>query len=45
MGVLVECGFISKTNHRSQLMQPSYQQAIAKLLTESVCEYLEVLSI
>ena len=45
MGVLVECGFLSNTNDRSQLMQPSYQQAIAKLLTESVCEYLEVLSI
>lgn len=44
-GILVECGFLSNDKDRSNLSNASYQQEIAKLLCEGVCEYLEVLTI
>ena len=43
-GILVECGFLSNDNDRNQLNTDAYQQKIAKLLSDGVCEYLEVLS-
>lgn len=43
-GVLVECGFLSNDKDRSNLIDTSYQQKIAELLCEGVCEYLEVLT-
>lgn len=45
MGVLVECGFLSNANDRAQLSDAAYQKKIAQLLSDSVCEYLEVLVI
>lgn len=44
-GILVECGFLSNAQDRSQLSDAAYQQKIAKLLSDGVCEYLEVLSL
>lgn len=44
IGILVECGFLSNDRDRTQLSEASYQKEIAKLLSEGVCEYLEVLS-
>lgn len=44
-GILVECGFLSNAADREHLTDASYQQEIAKLLSEGVCEYLEVLSL
>jgi len=44
-GVLVECGFLSNEADRNLLMQETYQQKLAEELTNSVMEYLEVLSI
>lgn len=44
-GILVECGFLSNAADREHLTDASYQQEIAKLLRDGVCEYLEVLSL
>ncbi len=44
-GVLVECGFLSNENDRLNLTKDAYQQELAKVLSESVAEYLNVLSL
>lgn len=42
-GVLVECGFISNAEERAKLASDEYQEQIAIVLYESVCNYLDVL--
>lgn len=43
VGALVECGFISNGEDRSNLIQESYQKKVAETLYESVLEYLDFL--
>lgn len=41
-GVLIECGFLSNYRDREDLQVPSYQEALARSITESVITYFEV---
>lgn len=43
-GVLIECGFLSNSEDRAKLNDPSYQETLAKGLTNSVLEFLNVLN-
>lgn len=38
-GVLIECGFLSNPNERYLLQKDSYQQKLAKIITDSVVSY------
>ena len=38
-GVLVEVGYISNPNDRYLLMQETYQEKVAKILTNSIISY------
>lgn len=40
-GVLVECGFLSNTEERKQLITPSYQKKMAKYLYLGIYHYLQ----
>lgn len=39
LGVLIECGFISNANERGQLKNKSYQQKLAKCISDGIEEY------
>ena len=44
LGVLIECGFLSNSNERYLLRQKTYQQKIAKSVSNSVIEYFYIVS-
>lgn len=44
LGVLIECGFLSNSNERYLLRQKTYQQKIAKSISNSVIEYFYTVS-
>lgn len=44
IGALVECGFLSNPEDRSNLIEDSYQQKVAQTLYDSILEYFNFLS-
>ena len=40
-GVMVECGFLSNTEERNQLITDAYQEKIASLIKDGILAYLE----
>lgn len=45
IGVLVECGFISNSKERANLIEPTYQQKLAKAIYDGMVSYFEKIKI
>lgn len=43
-GVLIECGYLSNSSERSNLVDEEYQEKISKAITKGVINYLKVLN-
>lgn len=39
-GVIVECGFLSSPKEKTLLQNPEYQQILARMIAQGICDYL-----